>query len=110
VLAIVTAQVDTDVPTLRDILGNRAAELLSDVLQRGTPVTRTNALRIACDLDRWPPPLQEQVIAATVDNAPRIRLAAYTALKSRDPELYLCAWLVNEVVLDPDPTVRSLAR
>jgi hypothetical protein len=48
------------------------------------------------------------VVWHTTHADPRVRRAAYLALRSRDPELWECAALVHEAASDPDPAVRAV--
>ncbi|MCB9876551.1 MAG: hypothetical protein H6835_03025 [Planctomycetes bacterium] len=72
--------------------------------------SRVAALRYAASLSIWPSALEQQVIYRATDRDPEVRRAAYLALKSRDPELWPCAWLVCEAEFDPDPAVQAVAR
>ena len=75
-----------------------------------SPITMANGLEVAAAIPVWSAELEAQVTGATLHVDPRVRRAAYRALKSRDRSLFPCAWLVCEAASDPDPAVRDVAR
>ena len=89
---------------------NNEANGAAALCASASTVTRCNALRLAGEIEFWSTDLEKKVLAATIDLDPRVRATAYEALRTRDAELWPCSGLVNEVVFDPDPVVRALAR
>ncbi|MCB9886896.1 MAG: hypothetical protein H6838_15500 [Planctomycetes bacterium] len=65
-------------------------------------------LRSATSSPRWASLVATQVLKDLDDADPQVRLAAYNALLTRDPNRWLPALLVFEARFDPDPAVRAL--
>src|SRR5205823_3764166 len=103
-------QTDVDLDTLRRLLPDYRSASTAALLTLCSPATTVSALHPAGDEPLWHGGLEQRVMYATVHDDHRIRAAAYAALKTRDPELWECAWLVCEARFDPDASVRSAAR
>lgn len=58
----------------------------------------------------WTPAEEDTVIAATTDPDPAVRLAAFTALRTRDATLWDCRLFFAAARFDPNPAVRALAK
>jgi hypothetical protein len=114
--AIALSQRDIGLDTLRQALGDQLPYQLLQLLRTsrvphaGSAITLANGLLLASELPVWEEHLEHEVIAATTHVDPGVRCAAYAALRTRDRELWECAWLVPEARFDPDASVRSAAR
>jgi hypothetical protein len=108
--AIACAGIEVDLETLRRVVDGRGRSELPQLTPACSATTHVRALRLAAEIEPWSRPLESLVVAATTHDDPRVRRAAYLALKTRDRELWPCAWLVCETELDPDATVRAVGR
>lgn len=108
--ALVLAGVDVDTATLRKVFGDDVWYQLQILLQGATATTLVSGLEIAQGLPWWGQAIEKSVMSCTSHADPRVRRAAYEALRSRDAGVWACALLVHEASLDPDATVRECAR
>jgi hypothetical protein len=109
--ALMLARIDLDTPTLAAILGDHTLACLPNTLQQArSPVTARAALELAKVCAAWDDKLEAAVVPRILDPDAGVRLAAYEALGSRDPEVWPCALLAHAADFDPDPAVRAFAR
>jgi hypothetical protein len=110
--AIAAAYIDVDALTLSDALRNGMPLHLAlpRLFSNCSPITMASGLEVAAAIPVWSAEFEAHVTGATQHVDPRVRRAAYLALKSRDCSLFPCAWLVCEAASDPDPAVRDVAR
>jgi hypothetical protein len=101
---------DVDLETLRQVLRGTLPHGLERLLGACSPGTRASGLLLAAELPVWSENLEKLVKSATIHADSRVRRAAYASLRTRDPELWECAWLALEARFDPDESVRSAAR
>ncbi len=107
--------VDFDVATWREGLGEAAPGVLFAVLggpnlgREGSPANALATLTLAAELPRWSEPTERAILHRTLDADPRVRLAAYRALHSRDRQVWAGAWLAYEAEFDLDADVRAFA-
>ncbi|MCB9886964.1 MAG: hypothetical protein H6838_15840 [Planctomycetes bacterium] len=113
--AALGSRADFDAATWRSVLGAAMPWALRGVLggpnlgPEGSTANALAALELVAELPRWDNFTEGAVIHRTLDPDPRVRLAAYRALHSRDRNLWACAWLAYEAEFDADPDVRAYA-
>lgn len=66
------------------------------------------ALTRATTVTNWTALLEREVLYRTNSHDADVRIAAYTALRARDPDKCSSAWLIHEMAFDPDIGVRKL--
>lgn len=80
----------------------------ASLIDKASDSTRRAMLEFAAGCDDWPGEVEARVVAATRSDEPSIRMAAYGALATRDPETSVSAWLCYGMMFDPDPRIRAM--
>ncbi|MCB9877611.1 MAG: hypothetical protein H6835_08440 [Planctomycetes bacterium] len=112
--AIQLAGVDVDEDTMRAVIGEpwdrQSLAYVVGPLLRAAPTTILSTLQVVGELSYWDGAVQRDVANCTAHDDPKVRLAAYRTLATRDAEVWPCALLVHEAVFDPDPAVRRFGQ
>lgn len=108
--AVALSRHDLDEASFERLFAGRIDTNNLRLLTHGSSITRCTALLAVAEMPDWRPEIESLVVAATADDDPRVRLAAYGALATRDQARCVGAWLRHARVFDPDPAVRAGAR